>query len=121
MRAEAVSRRDRVRTCLIGALAMCLVGCSRQSPPELALASCTGPNAPACFDRWDETEPPRPTTVAMDIKPSVAVNPISASAAQIHHRAHAAGRPVQPAAGAEPAASQALVRKEPSTARLQAE
>jgi len=90
-----------VRTCLIGALAVCLVGCSRQPPPELALASCAGPNAPACFDRWGETEPPRPAAAAMDIRPSVAANPVSASSVQVHHRAHLARRPAKPAAKAE--------------------
>ena len=97
-----------MRTCLIGALALCLVGCSRQSPPDLALASCAVPNAPACLDRWGETEPPRPAAAALDIRPSAAMNPVSASSTKIHHRAHVARRAVKPAvttAKAEPAAS----------------
>jgi ABC-type amino acid transport substrate-binding protein len=49
----------------------------------------------------------------MDIRPSVAVNPISASAAQVHHRARVARRPVRPAALTAP--------KESSTARPQSE
>src|SRR3954470_4631535 len=91
------SRRDRVRICLIGALAVCLVGCSRQSPPELALASCAGPNALACFDRWGETERSEEAAVAMDITPSVAMKPVNASSAQVHHRPHVARRMVTPA------------------------
>jgi len=108
-----------VRICLIGALAVCLVGCSRQSPPELALASCAVPNAPACFDRWGETEPPGPAAAAMDIRPSVAANPVSASAAQVHHRTHVVRRAVKPAvttAKAEPAASRDVASPAPTAA-----
>jgi len=91
-----------MRICLIGALAIALAGCSRQPPPELALASCAGPNASACFDRWGETEPSRPAASAMDIRPSVAVKAVSASSAQIRHRARPAKSAV---AKAGPAAS----------------
>ena len=113
-----------MRVCLIGALAICLVGCSRQSPPELALASCVGPNASACLDRWGETAPPRPAAAAMDIRPAVAVKAVSVSSAQIRHRAHVARRAAKPAvttAKAEPAASRVLVPKESSKARPQPE
>ena len=91
-----------MRICLIGALAIALAGCSRQPPPELALASCAGPNASACFDRWGETEPSRPAAAAIDIRPSVAVKAVSASSAQIRHRARPAKSAV---AKAGPAAS----------------
>lgn len=92
-----------MRICLIGALAIALAGCSRQPPPELALASCAGPNASACFDRWGETEPSRPAASAMDIRPSVAVKAVSASSAQIRHRARPAAKSAVAKAG--PAAS----------------
>jgi hypothetical protein len=92
-----------MRICLIGALAIALAGCSRQPPPELALASCAGPNASACFDRWGETEPSRPAAAAIDIRPSVAVKAVSASSAQIRHRARPAAKSAVAKAG--PAAS----------------
>jgi hypothetical protein len=78
-----------VRICLIGALAMSLVGCSRQPLPELALASCAGPSAPACFDSWGETEPSGPAAAAMDIRPSVG-KAAGRSSTQLHLRAHRA-------------------------------
>ena len=40
-----------MRTLLIGALAMTLVGCSRQPPPQAATGSCTDANGVACFER----------------------------------------------------------------------
>ena len=40
---------DCVRTPLIGALALTLVGCSRQPPSQMAEASCVSPNPFACF------------------------------------------------------------------------
>ena len=106
-----------MRICLIGALAIGLAGCSRQPPPELALASCAGPNASACFDRWGETEPSRPAASAMDIRPSVAVKAVSASSAQIRHRARPAAKSA--VAKAEPAASRVSLAPEASKARPQ--
>jgi len=101
---------------------MSLVGCSRQPLPELALASCAGPNAPACFDRWEEAEPSGPAAPAMEITPPVAVNPARASSAQLRHHALVARRTVKPAAtsaSAESAASRVLDPKERSTTRAQ--
>ena len=106
-----------MRICLIGALAIALAGCSRQPPPELALASCAGPNASACFDRWGETEPSRPAAAAIDIRPSVAVKAVSASSAQIRHRARPAAKSA--VAKAEPAASRVSLAPEASKARPQ--
>jgi hypothetical protein len=40
-----------LRTLLIGALAVTLVGCSRQPPPQAAMGSCLGANGLACFER----------------------------------------------------------------------
>jgi hypothetical protein len=40
---------DCVRTPLIGALALTLVGCSRQPPSQMAETSCASPNPFACF------------------------------------------------------------------------
>jgi hypothetical protein len=42
-------REDCLRTPLIGALALTLVGCSRQPPPQTTDASCVSPNPIACF------------------------------------------------------------------------
>ena len=42
-------REDCLRTPLIGALALTLVGCSRQAPPQTTEASCASPNPVACF------------------------------------------------------------------------
>jgi len=42
-------REDCLRTPLIGALALTLVGCSRQPPPQTTDASCVSPNQLACF------------------------------------------------------------------------
>ena len=112
-----------MRPLLIGALAICLVGCSRQSPPELALASCAGPNAPACFDRWGETAPSRPTDAAIDIRPSAAVKAGSAPSAQVRHHAHLT-RPVKPAVTpprASAMASRAPLAPEPLKVRPQPE
>jgi hypothetical protein len=38
-----------LRTPLIGALALTLVGCSRQVPPQMTETSCASPNPFACF------------------------------------------------------------------------
>jgi hypothetical protein len=112
-----------LRPLLIGALAICLVGCSRQSPPELALASCAGPNARACFDRWGETAPSRPTDAAIDIRPSVAVKAVRAPFAQVRHRPHLTheAKPAVTPAKAEPVASRASAPRDASTARPQPE
>ncbi len=112
-----------MRMLLIGALAICLVGCSRQSPPEMALASCAGPNASACFDRWGETAPSRSTDAAMVIRPSVAVKADSAPSAQVPHRAHLTrqAKPAVTPARAEPAVSRAPAPRDVSTARPQPE
>jgi hypothetical protein len=108
-----------LRPLLIGALAICLVGCSRQSPPDLALASCAGPNAPACFDRWGETAPSRPTSAAMDVRPAVTVKAIAAPSAQVRHRAHLIrqAKPVK----AEPGVARVSAPRDASTARPQPE
>src|SRR3974390_1309502 len=42
-------REDCLRTPVIGALALTLVGCSRQPPAEMTDASCVSPNQLACF------------------------------------------------------------------------
>lgn len=106
-----------MRTFLIGALAICLVGCSRQPPPQLALASCAGPNASACLDRWGETEPSRPAAAAIDIRPSVRAKTASASPAPLRHRARLAVKSAVMTAKAEPAASRIALLQEASKAR----
>jgi hypothetical protein len=40
-----------LRTLLVGALAASLIGCSRQPPPQAAMASCPGANGFACLER----------------------------------------------------------------------
>jgi len=112
-----------LRPLLVGALAICLVGCSRQSPPEMALASCTGPNPRACLDRWGETAPSRPADPATDIRPSVAVKAVSKSTAPVRHRAHLVRhtKPAVTSAKAEPAVLRAPAPRETLTLRPQPE
>jgi hypothetical protein len=66
-----------VRALLIGALALCLIGCSRQPPPPASMTSCGDANGAPCFDNRAVGRP-------------VALTPSRAASVTIaHRRAHA--------------------------------
>jgi hypothetical protein len=86
-----------LRTLLILALAVALVGCSRQPPPQ-PVASCTGPNGFACLER---TGPPVRLTSFRTDSATTGANSASRrtretpSSAHMGHSVHLARKPAK--------------------------
>lgn len=83
-----------MRALFIGALALCLIGCSRQPPPPASMTSCGDANSPPCLDNKAVGRPialaPSRAALATAHKPSLAARTRKPSHARARGEIHLA-------------------------------